>query len=165
MALFTLKGNPQNTNGDLPAVGSRAPIFKLVKNDLSELDSAELRGKKIVLNIFPSLDTPTCAASVRRFNQEASSLENTMVVCVSRDLPFAQARFCGSEGLDNVVTASDFRGSFAPDYGVEIQGGPLGNLTARAVVVVDETGTVTHSDLVGELAEEPDYEAVLVALG
>ena len=164
MASFTLKGSAQSTNAELPAVGSQAPAFNLVKTDLSELTSAELKGKRVILNIFPSLDTPTCAASVRRFNQEAGSLDNTQVVCISRDLPFAQALFCGAEGIENVVSASDFRGSFAPDYGVEIQGGPLGNLTARAVVVLNESGEVTHSQLVAELTEEPDYDAVLGAL-
>ncbi|MFB9887405.1 thiol peroxidase [Balneatrix alpica] len=164
MATVTLRGNPFNTNADLPTVGQAAPAATLVKADLSELDLASLKGKKVVLNIFPSIDTPTCAQSVRVFNQKASSLENTLVVCVSQDLPFAQARFCGAEGLNNVVTASGFRSDFADRYGVRMVDGPLRGLTARAVVVLDSEGNVSHSELVSEIADEPNYEAALAAL-
>lgn len=164
MATVTLKGNPFNTNGDLPATGSTAPEFKLVKTDLSELTSAELKGKRVVLNIFPSVDTPTCATSVRTFNTEASKLDNTLVVCASQDLPFALARFCGAEGLDKVVPASAFRSSFASDYGLKLTDGPLAGLTARAVVVLDTEGKVVYTELVSEVANEPNYEAALKAL-
>ena len=162
MAKITLKGNPINTFGELPAVGTQAPDFKLVANDLSEKTLADYKGRKVVLNIFPSLDTPTCAASVRRFNAEASKLENTVVLCISKDLPFAQARFCGAEGLDKVHTLSDFRGgAFGKDYGVEITDGPLAFLESRAVVVLDENGKVTYTQQVPEIVDEPDYEDVL----
>lgn len=164
MATVTLKGNPFNTNGDLPSTGSKAPEFKLVKTDLSEISSGELKGKRVVLNIFPSVDTPTCATSVRTFNTEASKLENTVVVCASQDLPFALARFCGAEGLDKVIPASAFRSSFASDYGVKLVDGPLEGLTARAVVVLDAEGKVLHTELVSEVAQEPNYEAALKVL-
>lgn len=164
MATVTLKGNPFNTNGDLPAVGSAAPAISLVKGDLSELTNAEFAGKRVVLNIFPSVDTPTCAQSVRTFNEKASSLENTVVVCISQDLPFAQARFCGAEGLESVVNASGFRSSFKEDFGVSFVDGPLLGLTARAVVVLNEEGNVVHTELVSEVADEPNYEAALAAL-
>ena len=137
MAKVTLKGNPFNTSGELPASGKAAPAFTLVKTDLSEINSSELKGKRVVLNIFPSVDTPTCATSVRTFNQKASELDNTLVLCVSQDLPFALARFCGAEGLDKVIPASAFRSSFATDYGLKLTDGPLSGLTARAVVVLD----------------------------
>ena len=137
MATVTLKGNPFNTNGNLPAAGSKAPAFKLVKTDLSEISSADLVGKRVVLNIFPSVDTPTCAQSVRTFNAQASALDNTVVVCASQDLPFALARFCGAEGLDKVIPASAFRTAVAADYGVKRVDDPLTGLTERAVVVVD----------------------------
>src|SRR5690625_3862253 len=136
MASVTLKGNPQNTNGELPPVGQQAPGFTLVNTDLADVKLSDFQGKRVVLNIFPSVDTPTCAQSVRHFNAEASALKNTEVVCVSQDLPFALARFCGAEGLDQVTTASAFRSSFADDYGVRLADGPLAGLTARAVVVV-----------------------------
>lgn len=164
MATVTLKGNPFNTNGDLPATGSTAPEFKLVKTDLSELTSAELKGKRVVLNIFPSVDTPTCATSVRTFNTEASKLDNTVVVCASQDLPFALARFCGAEGLDKVIPASAFRSDFASDFGLKLVEGPLAGLTARAVVVLDTEGKVVYTELVSEVANEPNYEAALKAL-
>lgn len=164
MATVTLKGNPFNTNGDLPAVGSKAPTFSLVKTDLSEVSNASLAGKRVVLNIFPSVDTPTCAQSVRTFNAQASALENTVVVCASQDLPFALARFCGAEGLANVVPASAFRSDFAADYGVKLVDGPLTGLTARAVVVLDTDGKVLHTELVSEVAHEPNYDAALKAL-
>ncbi|KMT63644.1 thiol peroxidase [Catenovulum maritimum] len=164
MAKTALKGNPVDTNADLPSVGTKAPEFTLVKTDLSEANLAEFSGKRLVLNIFPSIDTPTCAQSVRTFNSQASAMENTVVACVSQDLPFAQARFCGAEGLDNVVSLSGFRSTFAKDYGVEIINGPLVGLTARAVIVLDTEGQVTHVELVGEIANEPDYAAALAAL-
>ncbi|MBS3993711.1 MAG: thiol peroxidase [Bacteroidetes bacterium] len=165
MAQITLKGNPFNTSGTLPKVGEKAPEFSLLKNDLSATSLADYKGSKVVLNIFPSLDTGTCAASVRRFNKEASELENTKVLCVSRDLPFAQARFCGAEGLDNVITVSDFAtGAFGKNYGLEIVDGPLANLHSRAVVVLDENGVVTYTQQVPEIVDEPNYEAVLAAL-
>ncbi len=164
MASVTLKGNPQNTNGELPPVGQQAPDFTLVNTDLADVKLSDFQGKRVVLNIFPSVDTPTCAQSVRHFNAEASALKNTEVVCVSQDLPFALARFCGAEGLDQVTTASAFRSSFADDYGVRLTDGPLAGLTARAVVVVDEQGKVLHTELVSEISSEPNYEAALNAL-
>lgn len=164
MATVTLKGNPFNTNGNLPATGSQAPQFTLVKTDLSEITSNELKGKRVVLNIFPSVDTPTCATSVRTFNAEASKLDNTIVICASQDLPFALARFCGAEGLDKVIPASAFRSSFAADYGVKLVEGPLAGLTSRAVVVLDADGKVLYTELVSEVAHEPNYEAALKAL-
>lgn len=165
MAKITLKGNPVNTLGELPEVDSMAPDFKLVANDLSEKTISDFKGNKLVLNIFPSLDTPTCAASVRKFNEEASKLKNTKVLCISKDLSFAQARFCGSEGLTNVETLSDFRyGSFGKDYGVEIADGPLAGLESRAVIILDENGKVTYTQQVPEIVDEPDYDAALAAL-
>jgi thiol peroxidase len=164
MATVTLKGNPFNTNGNLPGKGSKAPAFKLVKTDLSEVSSADLAGKRIVLNIFPSIDTPTCATSVRTFNAQASALTNTVVVCASQDLPFALGRFCGAEGLTNVIPASAFRSNFASDFGVKMVDGPLTGLTARAVVVLDTDGSVLHTELVSEVAHEPNYDAALKAL-
>lgn len=165
MAQVTLRGNPFNTNGDLPAVGSSAPSFSLVSNDLSEVSSESLAGKKVVLNIFPSIDTPTCATSVRTFNERAAGLDNTVVLCVSEDLPFAAGRFCGAEGITNVKTGSGFRGDFAEAYGVRLEDGPLAGLMARSVVVLDESGNVTYTQLVGEIGDEPDYDAALDALG
>ena len=165
MAQITLKGNPINTIGNLPEKGTKAPDFALVKNDLSMGSLADYKGKKVVLNIFPSLDTGTCAASVRRFNQEASNLENTVVLCISKDLPFAQARFCGAEGLEDVINFSDFRtGEFGKAYGVEITDGPLAGLESRAVVIVDEEGTVIYTQQVTEIVDEPDYDSALAAL-
>ena len=164
MAQVTLRGNPFSTSGELPAVGSTAPGFSLVGSDLSEITADSLSGKKVVLNIFPSIDTPTCAASVRAFNERAAERDDTVVLCVSEDLPFAAGRFCGAEGIENVTTGSAFRGNFAQDYGVQLEDGPLAGLTARAVVVLDESGTVTHTQLVGEIGDEPDYDAALSAL-
>jgi thiol peroxidase len=165
MAQVTLRGNPFSTNGELPAVGSQAPAFSLVGSDLSEVSSETLAGKQVVLNIFPSIDTPTCAQSVRTFNERAAGLDNTVVLCVSEDLPFAAGRFCGAEGIENVKTGSAFRGDFGADYGVEMEDGPLSGLMARAVVVVDADGKVTYTQLVGEIGDEPDYDAALGALG
>jgi thiol peroxidase len=163
MAKITLKGTPINTVGNLPT--GKAPGFTLVKSDLSEISLSELKGKKVVINIFPSLDTSVCAASVRRFNKEAASQDNVAVVCVSKDLPFAHGRFCEAEGIKNVITASDFRdNTFSTDYGVLIVDGPLKGLLARSVVVVDEAGTILHSQLVPEIVQEPDYEAALSSL-
>lgn len=165
MALTKLKGNPINTNGDLPAIGIKAPDFVLTKGDLSSFTSLEMAGKKVVLNIFPSLDTGTCAASVRHFNQAASGLNNTIVLCISQDLPFAQNRFCGAEGIENVVTLSGFRNQeFAENYGIKVVEGPMLGLNARAVVVLDESGTVKYTELVPEITQEPDYDSALTAL-
>lgn len=165
MATITLKGNKLETCGNLPAVGSAAPAFTLVKTDLSETTLSQYAGKRLVLNIFPSIDTPTCATSVRTFNQQASDMANTQVLCVSADLPFALARFCGAEGISNVATASTFRNpEFGNAYGLTMTTGPLKGLLARAVVVLDEQGKVLHSELVSEIANEPDYAAVLATL-
>lgn len=165
MAEITLGGNKIHTIGELPAVGSKAADFKLVKDDLSVASLSDYKGKKIVMNIFPSLDTGTCAASVRHFNAAAANLDNTVVLCISRDLPFAQKRFCGAEGLEDVVTLSDFRtGQFINDYGVKIIDGPLEGLASRSVVVVNEDGNVTYTQQVAETADEPDYDAALAAL-
>ena len=158
MATTNFKGNPVQTNGELPKVGEKAPDFTLVKGDLSEVTLADFAGKKLVLNIFPSIDTGVCAMSVRQFNKWVSEKENTVVLCVSKDLPFAASRFCGAEGLDKVITASDFRyNNFAIDYGVLQQDGPLKGLCARAVVALDETGTVVYTELVPEITHEPSY--------
>ncbi len=165
MAHITLRGNPVSTVGELPAVGTEAPAFSLVGNDLSELTSSSLSGRRVVLNIFPSLDTGVCATSVRKFNELAAGLENTTVVCVSQDLPFAQARFCGAEGIDNVVTASGFRSSFGEDYGVTIADGGMTGLLSRSVVVYDEQGRVLYTQQVPDITSEPDYEAAIAALG
>jgi thiol peroxidase len=165
MSTVTLKGNPVHVDGSLPATGATAPAFSLVAKDLKNVTLADFAGKRKVLNIFPSVDTPTCATSVRHFNQDASGLDNAVVLCISADLPFAQARFCGAEGLENVVTLSTMRGAaFLKDYGVAIADGPLAGLAARAVVVLDEHDKVLHSELVGEIAHEPNYEAALAAL-
>ncbi len=164
MSTVTLGGNPFNTSGDLPAVGSK-PSFSLTKGDLSETTQADYNGKRVVLNIFPSVDTPTCAQSVRTFNERAGEAANTVVLCVSADLPFAQGRFCGAEGLSNVQTASSFRSpTFGQDFGLSMVDGPLAGLLARAVVVLDENGTVVHSQLVGEIANEPNYDDALNVL-
>lgn len=161
----TLGGNPVQLSGELPKVGQPAPAFSLVGKDLADVGLSAFAGKRKVLNIFPSLDTPTCAMSVRRFNKEASEAADTVVLCISADLPFAQARFCGAEGLDNVVTLSTLRGrEFLENYGVAIAGGPLAGLAARAVVVLDADNRVLHSELVAEIKQEPDYAAALAAL-
>lgn len=165
MAKITFKGLPVKTAGDLPRVGAEAPDFTLVKTDLSELSLADYKGQKVVLNIFPSVDTAVCAASVRRFNAEASKRDNTTVLCVSRDLPFAHARFCGAEGLDKVVSLSEYKDEvFSQNYGVKMLDGPLAGLLSRAVVVVDENGKVLHSEQVDDIVNEPDYEAALKVL-
>jgi thioredoxin-dependent peroxiredoxin len=165
MATVTLKGNPFSIYGELPVKGTSAPDFTLVKTDLSELTLTSLKGKKVILNIFPSLDTSVCAASVRRFNKEASGLKNAVVVCVSKDLPFAHSRFCTTEGLENVVPASEFRSNnFGKSYGVMLTEGPLQGLMARSVVIVDEKGKVIYNELVPEITQEPDYESALAAL-
>ncbi len=165
MATVTLKGNEINTLGNLPEIGNSMPNFNLVKNDLSELSKSDLKGKRVVYNIFPSLDTGTCAASARRFNQEASSLENTYVVCVSRDLPFAQKRFCSAEGIDNVIMASDYKnGDFGKNLGVIFTDGPLNSLLSRSVIVTDENGKIVFTEQVAETTNEPDYEAAIAAL-
>jgi thiol peroxidase len=165
MAQVTLQGNPFRTSGSLPGIGDAAPDFRLVKTDLSETTLKDLAGKRVVLNVFPSLDTPTCATSVRTFNKRASEAPNTVVLCVSMDLPFAAARFCTTEGLANVVPASAFRApEFGQAYGLTMVEGPLKGLLARAVVVVDEKGVVKHTQLVPEIANEPDYDAALAAL-
>jgi len=164
MAQTALRGNPVNTVGDLPAVGS-SPSFSLTKGNLSEVTAADYAGKRLVLNIFPSIDTPTCATSVRTFNQRAADLDNTVVLNVSADLPFAQGRFCGAEGIENVESASAFRSDFGDSWGVKLADGPLAGLFARAVVVLDGAGTVIHTQLVPEIANEPDYDAAISALG
>ncbi|WP_292999266.1 thiol peroxidase [Nevskia sp.] len=165
MATITLHGNAFSTNGDLPKPGSDAPGFRLVNGDLKDVTLHDYVGKKKVLNIFPSIDTPTCAMSVRKFNEKAAGHDDTVVLCISADLPFAQKRFCGAEGISNVQTLSLMRGaSFADEYGVSIENGPLAGLTARAVVVLDAANKVLHSELVTEVADEPNYDAALKAL-
>ncbi len=166
MSSVTFKGQPISVDGRFPAMGSAAPAFALVAGDLSDATLSSFAGKRKVLNIFPSVDTPTCAASVRHFNESASKLDNAVVLCISADLPFAQARFCGAEGLQNVVNLSLMRGrQFLNDYGVAIAEGPLAGLAARAVVVLDDHDKVIHAELVGEIAHEPNYDAALKALG
>lgn len=165
MAQITLRGNAINTVGNLPAVGSVAPDFKLTKNDLSTATLADFKGKKVVLNIFPSIDTAVCSASVRRFNKELSELNNTVVLCISKDLPFAQKRFCAAEGLENVITLSEFRdNNFSNDYGVLLADSGMAGLMSRAVVVIDENGTVAYTEQVPEIAQEPDYAKTLDAV-
>jgi thiol peroxidase len=161
----TLGGNPIQVTGKLPSAGATAPDFSLVAKDLSDATLASFAGKRKILNIFPSVDTPTCATSVRKFNERASQLNNTVVLCISADLPFAQSRFCGAEGLDNVQTLSTMRGrEFLNDYGVAIESGPIAGLTARAVIVLDENNHVLHSELVNEIKNEPNYDAALASL-
>ncbi len=166
MAQTALKGNTVNTVGELPAEGSLAPDFTLVGSDLSESSLSDFSGKKVILNIFPSIDTGICAMSVRKFNEEASNLDNTVVLCISVDLPFAHGRFCGAEGIENVVTLSQFRdeGAFGRDYGIRLADGPMKGLDGRAVVVLNEKGTVVYTELVPEITQEPNYEAALAAL-
>ncbi|WP_419849622.1 thiol peroxidase [Candidatus Poriferisocius sp.] len=164
MGQTTFKDMTVNTGGDLPAVGSAAPGFTLTGGDLSPVTLGSLAGRNVVLNIFPSIDTGVCQASVRAFNERAAALDNTTVVCASMDLPFAGARFCGAEGIENVTIGSIFRNrEFLDDYGVEMVDGPLSGLTARAVVVISPDGTVAHTELVGAIATEPDYDAALSA--
>lgn len=165
MAAITLKGNPFTTNGELPQIGSQAPDFKLIATDLSTKSLQDFQGATLILNIFPSIDTGTCATSVRTFNKKAAALANTKVICISRDLPFAQARFCGAEGIENVMTLSDFAtGAFGKAYGLEIQDGPLAHLHSRCIVVIDPNGKITHTEQVSEIVDEPNYEAALNAL-
>ena len=166
MARTALHGNTVNTSGELPSVGTAAPAFALTTKDLGAVSSESLAGGRVVLNIFPSVDTGTCAASVRAFNERAAGLDDTTIVCVSADLPFAAGRFCAAEGIENVVTGSVFRNrEFLDDYGVGMVDGPLEGLCARAVVVIDTDGTVLHSNLVSEIVDEPDYDAAIAALG
>ncbi|MCP9611190.1 thiol peroxidase [Coprobacter tertius] len=165
MAQIKFKGSPVSTNGNLPKVGSKAPCFTLVKSDLSDLSCCDLKGKRIVLNIFPSLDTTVCATSVRKFNQLATQFDNTVVIAVSKDLPFAQSRFCTTEGIENVIPASAFRATnFVQQYGVEMIDGPLAGLLARAVVVIDEDFNIIYEELVPEITQEPNYQAVIDVL-
>jgi thiol peroxidase len=165
MATITLKGNPVHTLGELPKKDSKATDFELVKNDLSTVSLKDFAGSNLVLNIFPSIDTGTCATSVRKFNESAAKLSNTKVLCISRDLPFAQSRFCGAEGIQNVLTLSDFReGAFGKAYGLEIVDGPLKGLHSRAVIVIDANGKVIYNQQVPEIVDEPDYAAALNSL-
>ena len=165
MATITLKGNEINTSGNLTAVGAKAKDFQLTGVDLSTKSLSDFAGHNVILNIFPSIDTGTCAASVRNFNKEAANLENTKVLCVSRDLPFAQNRFCGAEGIENVVMLSDFKsGQFGKDYGLEITDGPLAGLSSRSIVILNPEGKVTYTEQVSETVDEPNYEAALASL-
>ncbi|MGV8849738.1 MAG: thiol peroxidase [Propionibacteriaceae bacterium] len=164
MAHIIRRSTPTETVGDLPAVGTKAPAFLLTDSDLSDVTRDHWAGRRLVLNIFPSVDTGTCATSVRKFNELASTLENTTVVCVSNDLPYAQTRFCGAEGLSNVATVSAFRSDFGDTYGVRILDGGLRRLLARAVVVLDTDGTVIHTELVDDIGHEPNYDAAIAVL-
>jgi thiol peroxidase len=165
MASITLKGNTIHTIGELPKVGTKAPEFKLTKGDLSDGSLQDFSGKRVILNIFPSIDTAVCATSVKTFNEKASQLTNTTILCISADLPFAHGRFCGAEGIKNVITMSEMRDkNFSESYGLRIQDGPLAGLTARAVVVIDEKGTVVYTELVPEITQEPNYEKALSSL-
>ena len=162
MAKITFKGSPVSTAGELPKVGEQAPDFVLTKTDLTDISLKDVAGKKVVMNIFPSIDTPVCATSVRRFNAEIDKYNNAVVLCISADLPFAHARFCGAEGLNNVISVSELRNrDFGKHYGVRIVDGPLAGLLARSIVVLDEKGKVIYTQLVGDIAEEPDYEKAL----
>ncbi|HOV71927.1 MAG TPA: thiol peroxidase, partial [Dysgonamonadaceae bacterium] len=162
MASITFKGQPIHTCGELPNVGEEAPDFTLVKSDLSEAKLSDFRGKYVVLNIFPSLDTGVCAASVRRFNKEAAGMKNAVVLCISADLPFAASRFCSTEGIENVITLSTFRNSsFGEQYGLTIVDGPMKGLLARAVIVVNPEGKIVYKELVPEIAQEPDYNSAI----
>jgi thiol peroxidase len=165
MANITLHGDKFHTSGNLPAVGTKAADFSLVANDLSRKSLSDFKGSRVLLNIFPSVDTGTCATSARTFNKTAADLENTQVVCVSRDLPFAQARFCGAEGIENVSMLSDYiSGGFGNEYGLNIIDGPLEGLNSRCIIVIDENGTITHTEQVPEIVDEPNYDAALNAL-
>lgn len=165
MAKITFKGNPVNTSGSLPAKGSKAPDFTLVKSDLSSLSLNDLKGTTLILNVFPSLDTSVCATSVRKFNQLAAGLRNTKVLAISKDLPFAHGRFCSTEGITNVVTLSGFRDSaFGKAYGVDTTDGPLAGLYARSIIIINEEGKVIYTELVPETTQEPDYDAALKAI-
>ncbi|QMU66738.1 MAG: thiol peroxidase [Flavobacteriaceae bacterium] len=165
MVHITLKGDAVKTSGDLPAIGSKAPGFSMVTTSLSKKNLEDYKGIHLVLNIFPSIDTGTCATSVRAFNKSAASLSDTKVLCISRDLPFAQARFCGAEGIENVEMLSDFpEGAFGRDYGLEIQNGPLAKLHSRVVIVLDKNGVVKYTEQVSEIVDEPNYEEALHSL-
>lgn len=165
MANITLNGNPIHTLGELPAVGQKAPDFVLVKTDLSRASLKDFLGSKLVLNIFPSIDTSVCATSVREFNKRVDALDNAKVLCISRDLPFAQARFCGAEGIKNAVTLSDYvQGEFGKSYHLEITDGPFAGLHSRVVIVLDEEGRLIYKQQVGEIDDEPDYDAAIAAL-
>lgn len=165
MSKITLKGNDINTSGELPVIGTTAADFKLLAGDLSVKTLNDFKGKNLVLNIFPSIDTGTCAASVRNFNKMATNLENTRVLCISRDLPFAQNRFCGAEGIENVAVLSDFKtGQFGQDYGLEIVDGPLAGLHSRCIVVLNSEGRVIYTEQVAETTEEPNYDLALASL-
>lgn len=165
MAKTAFKGSPVNTSGNLPSKGSKAPEFSLVKSDLGTLTLSELKGKKLILNIFPSLDTSVCATSVRKFNQLAAGKENVKVLAISKDLPFAHGRFCTTEGITNVVTLSGFRDEkFGRKYGVLMKDGPLAGLYARSIVVIDEAGKVIHTQLVPDITQEPDYDSAMKAI-
>ena len=165
MAQVLLRGNPVNTSGELPAIGSNAPAFTLVNAQLGEVQLSDFAGKKVVVSMFPSIDTPTCATSTRKFNQEVTAHPGINVVTVSADLPFALTRFCAAEGIENVHTLSSFRSSFGADYGMNLTDGPLAGVLARGVLVIDEAGKVIHSELVNNISDEPNYAAVLSALG
>ena len=164
MATVTLEGNPVHTVGELPATGSQANGFTLTAVDLSDKSLSDFRGKNVILNIFPSINTGVCAASVRKFNEDAAKLSNTVVLCISKDLPFAQSQFCGAEGIKNVVMLSDFRTDFGNEYGVQIADGALRGLLSRAVVVVNPEGEIVHEELVPEITQEPNYSAALAAI-
>lgn len=165
MANITLGGNPIQTIGSLPEIGTEAKDFKLVKQDLSDLTLKDLKGKKVILNIFPSVDTGTCAMSTRKFNSEASKLDNTQVICISRDLPFAFKRFCGAEGIDQLITASDFKtGQFGKDYALEMTSGKLAGLHSRCIIVLDENSKIIYTEQVSEIGNEPNYEKAIAAV-
>ena len=164
MATITLKGNQIQTIGELPTLGTKAPNFSLRTIDLDTISLSDFAGSKVILNIFPSVDTGTCATSVRTFNKSASELNNTKVICVSRDLPFAHARFCGAEGIDNVLSVSDISGEFATDYQLKVANGPLEGLCSRSIVVLDENGVVLYTEQVPEITNEPNYEAAINAV-
>jgi len=165
MTQITLKGNPINTLGELPSISAKAKDFQLVAKDLSSKSLNDFAGKNLVLNIFPSIDTGTCATSVRNFNKVAADLDNTLVLCISRDLPFAQSRFCGAEGIENVVMLSDFKtGQFGKDYRLDILDGPLAGLNSRSVVIINPEGSIIYTEQVAETTEEPNYEAALASL-
>tara|TARA_B110000037_G_C17093236_1_gene494909 strand:+ start:878 stop:1375 length:498 start_codon:yes stop_codon:yes gene_type:complete len=165
MAQITLKGNSINTIAELPKIGEKSKDFSLVQNNLSSVSLKDFEGVRLVLNIFPSIDTGTCAASVKAFNKSAVDLKNTKVLCVSRDLPFAQARFCGAEGIENAITVSDFvAGQFGKDYGLTIENGPLAHLHSRCVIVLDEKHHVIYTEQVGDIVDEPNYDAALAVL-
>ncbi|HMB99920.1 MAG TPA: thiol peroxidase [Flavobacteriaceae bacterium] len=165
MATVTLKGNPINTKGDLPSVGSKAPNFELAKDNLSDVTLDDYKGSRVIMNIFHSIDTGTCAASVRQFNEKASGLENVKILCISKDLPFAMARFCGAEGIENIETLSDFRnGNFGNSYNLTYIDGPIRGLLARSIIILDESGKILYTEQVQEVVEEPNYQAALDAL-